>query len=894
MVKVKYFKNLLLNLCLLLFMTCNLITPSLDDDCKFSSIKIYINSLESRLISPDMEIEYFEVSGIGPSSEVFGPEVFNSDTFSKSGLSLGEWTLSVKGKNLNGIVIAESSGSDTVILESGQDAYVTIPIHPLSGYGTFSLNITFPEESLISPVIDAKFGTTEGSQDMIPTALSGNSFTTLETSYPVGYYTLTFGVFDGTSPRTAHTEIVRIAHGQNTHAAFSLTAEELEIGGVAPVFFSIDEGEYSSMQTVALSSFTDNSIIKYTTNGSTPTENTGVVYSDPIIVNCSQTIKAMAFSAGYNNSYITSAEYIIIGTIPLPKVSLDEGEYYVEQILDFSVPGGDYTVVYTTNEEEPSLSPLNGFIYTTPITLETETLYNFKARTFNTGNPQEFSDLITAIYNITGTVSNPVFSITEGNYYENQTLEIYTDTPDVNIYYTTDGTTPSINNGIIYSEAITIDSSQTIKAIAVKTQWLSSDVVSSTYTLSPEEPFISIEPGLYNIEQLVILNTNSNNCSIYYTLDGGVPDKSSTLYENAIVIDQNRILKAVTVPDNSNWSNSTITSATYILQPVTPTFSITPDQYTDESFTVNFLCETDNVTYTYTINGESPASGLVGIENSSRFVAVDTILKVVASKEGWSDSEILTGEFYPNSLHLQPENDSSMFVTNMFLDFSGNIDSQKYQIQIFEVEGDSVTNIADFETSQSYYEIPEILGNNKIYYWKYRSYNGISWSIWSDNNYYNFYLDIGDWYQGGIIFYLNEEGGGFIAADADLSDGIQWYNNEYVITGAIGTGIGEGKNNTELIKLIQGDGSYAALLCFDYYIQYKGIIYDDWYLPSRDELNLLFLNKQIIGGFSINNYWSSSEKSLHYVHAQSFSTGNQSFNYPDKDYGYSVRAIRSF
>ena len=64
-------------------------------------------------------------------------------------------------------------------------------------------------------------------------------------------------------------------------------------------------------------------------------------------------------------------------------------------------------------------------------------------------------------------------------------------------------------------------------------------------------------------------------------------------------------------------------------------------------------------------------------------------------------------------------------------------------------------------------------------------------------------LAIGDTYQGGIIFYLDGNGGGLIAAEADQSSGIQWYNGSYVTTGATGTAIGTGSANTDAIILAQ-------------------------------------------------------------------------------------------
>ena len=118
---------------------------------------------------------------------------------------------------------------------------------------------------------------------------------------------------------------------------------------------------------------------------------------------------------------------------------------------------------------------------------------------------------------------------------------------------------------------------------------------------------------------------------------------------------------------------------------------------------------------------------------------------------------------------------------------------------------------------------------------------------------------LGQSYQGGIIFYIDSsKQHGLIAAPSDQSAGIQWDNGTWPndpVTGATGTAIGTGQANTNAIINAQGPGSYAAKLCDDLVL--NG--YSDWYLPSKDELNQLYLNQTIVGGFAYDSYWSSSE-----------------------------------
>ena len=85
----------------------------------------------------------------------------------------------------------------------------------------------------------------------------------------------------------------------------------------------------------------------------------------------------------------------------------------------------------------------------------------------------------------------------------------------------------------------------------------------------------------------------------------------------------------------------------------------------------------------------------------------------------------------------------------------------------------------------------------------------------------------------------------------------------------------------------------AARLCGD--LTQGG--YSDWYLPSQDELNALYTNRVAIGGFTSNEYWSSSEAlspyDSEYARTIDFSTGTQYDTGKGSEFTY-VRAVRSF
>ncbi|MFZ4521780.1 MAG: hypothetical protein ACOYNC_08750 [Bacteroidales bacterium] len=155
---------------------------------------------------------------------------------------------------------------------------------------------------------------------------------------------------------------------------------------------------------------------------------------------------------------------------------------------------------------------------------------------------------------------------------------------------------------------------------------------------------------------------------------------------------------------------------------------------------------------------------------------------------------------------------------------------------------------------------------------------------------------IGDSYGGGVVFYVYDGGRhGLIAATSDQSNNIRWYGGSNTNTRARADGVGAGLKNTAIIIANQGpvDGnSFAATLCNEYSVTVDGVTYGDWYLPSKYELNLLYLQKTVVGNFTTGTYWSSTEVSATEVWGHVFFNGDVYES--DKFYIISVRAIRAF
>ncbi len=142
---------------------------------------------------------------------------------------------------------------------------------------------------------------------------------------------------------------------------------------------------------------------------------------------------------------------------------------------------------------------------------------------------------------------------------------------------------------------------------------------------------------------------------------------------------------------------------------------------------------------------------------------------------------------------------------------------------------------------------------------------------------------------GGIVFYTIIGGvHGLEAAPLDHVSGVSWGCFGTSINGADGYAVWTGAQNTADILAGCSD-TFAAVRIADAYTLGG---YDDWYLPSKDELNLLYQRRGIVGGFVSEPYWSSTEVSGLFAEYQNFLNGDQ--NGTDKDLDFRVRVIRAF
>ena len=167
--------------------------------------------------------------------------------------------------------------------------------------------------------------------------------------------------------------------------------------------------------------------------------------------------------------------------VATPTFSPAPGPYTQPITISTTTPGA--TIRYTTDGSTPTSS--TGTIYTSPVAVSVTS--TVKAIAYESGASD--SSVASGIYTLSnGTVAPPTFSPLPGPYM--QPITIGTTTPGATIRYTLDGTTPTETNGTVYTGAISLTATTTIKAIAYESGYPDSAISSGSYT------FASTSPGM--------------------------------------------------------------------------------------------------------------------------------------------------------------------------------------------------------------------------------------------------------------------------------------------------------------------------------------------------------------------------------------------------------------
>ena len=562
--KTKKYRYIVLLIAIMfsLFVSCSASSELL------GSITVEIGEANSRTIRPDTEkttIVKHVIKGYLNSDISFSQECFGNECVVDN-LIAGTWTVYVEGINVNGIIVAVSETKNIEVLQN-QNTSASFSLDYISdGRGSMDVTIEIPySESTIDKVVGKITPVTEGLEGMEFTVERSSATKqndklcfNKKANLSVGSYRISFNMYDEENNQIGKTleEVLYIFRDQVSQ--FSWYWDKDYVPPVAPPIFDLVEGTYFEGQLIRISNVDPDASIYYTTDGSTP-DKSAIEYSDPIILDRTMEIKAIAIKEGLVDSEIYSSKYI--AKVKTPIIALSAGTYTSEQETSITCATEGAAIHYSLDGSSPSTSSL---ICSSTIPLTR----NATLKVVATKEGLEDSEIVSGSYVFQ--CLPPVFNVPDNQLHNNaQNLRLSTSTSGAKIYYTTDSTDPTTASSQ-YSTTIVLDGNVTVKAATIKDGWNSSDVVTKAYSFKCADPVFKSESGSYTSLEVGITSA-TNGSTIYYTSDGSNPIDNGKVFE-AFTLDRDSIYKACAKKDGYEPSN--VVSAEYWISPQNSTINI--------------------------------------------------------------------------------------------------------------------------------------------------------------------------------------------------------------------------------------------------------------------------------------------------------------------------------
>jgi hypothetical protein len=329
-------------------------------------------------------------------------------------------------------------------------------------------------------------------------------------------------------------------------------------------------GVVGPSQQITLTDLTSGATIYYTTDGVAPTVTASEQYTTPFTLSTSATVEAIAAANGFSNSAVASAAFTVEPPADTPAISPSGGTITPSQQITITDGTSGAVIYYTTNGVAPIVTPSEQ--YSEPFTLPASATVEAIAA------GSEYSQSKVAVANYTvqqSAAATPTFSPSGGTISSSQPISISDATSGATIYYTTNGTTPTVTPSEQYSTPFTLSSSATVEAIAVASGYANSAVASASYTVQLPQaatPTFSEGTGTYSGTQSITLSDTTSGATIYYAVNA-TPTTSSSVYTSGspIQVSSNETLEAMAVA--SGYSQSAVATATYTIGSSSATIS---------------------------------------------------------------------------------------------------------------------------------------------------------------------------------------------------------------------------------------------------------------------------------------------------------------------------------
>lgn len=350
-------------------------------------------------------------------------------------------------------------------------------------------------------------------------------------------------------------------------------------------------------------------------------EGTGFV---PVLV--APTITGL-LTVDYNNLLLVTVEPAPAFIAEAPVPSIAGGTYNTPQSVTLSTTTPGASIAYTLDGSTPAVSGsviTNGLLYSGAVNVDPDgPTVELAALAFAAGWQNSTIVLTTYIFN----TEAPIFNPAAGDYAPTQTIAISCTTPNATIVYTTDGSTPTRENGTVYSSPVELTDTITLSAFAYSDGYNDSTITTGDYTVDSYNqpggpgqtatPTFSPDTNTYNSPQTVTISCATVGATIYFTTDGSTPTTNSAVYLSSQSIDPDVLVtgdnpgivtvKALAVA--AGHTNSHLARAIYTFQSVLPTVSVSGGTYTDvppyPAFTLTVGCP-DGYVIAFTTDGSTP------------------------------------------------------------------------------------------------------------------------------------------------------------------------------------------------------------------------------------------------------------------------------------------------
>jgi len=253
------------------------------------------------------------------------------------------------------------------------------------------------------------------------------------------------------------------------------------------------------------------------------------------------------------------------------------------------------------------------------------------------GNTQRIGVSGTGVGSLTPAIM-PVISPSYGTFTTPPSVTITDSSTGTSIFYTTDGSTPTINS-TVYQQPFTASRSMTIKAIAAGGAYSASSVAVGGISIIATTPVINPTNGTFSGPTSVNITDSTPGASIYYTTDGSTPSTSSTQYLQPFTASQSMTIKAIAA--GGNYAASSVAVGSVSILAGAPSFLPSSGSYSTPQ-TVKISDATAGVTIYYTIDGSAPSTSSPKncLAPCSVTVSSTETIKAIAAGAGYGPSNV--------------------------------------------------------------------------------------------------------------------------------------------------------------------------------------------------------------------------------------------------------------